>query len=209
MTTFSHFIFGLLVGFIGVIPPGLLNLTAAKISVKQNRRGATIFAIGASLVVIAQVYVGVFFSKLINDNPDVIVTLEKFAIGIFIALSIFFFIKARLDNSPQLKPVDKSDGKLFGQGIILSALNIFPIPFYIGFSSFLAQRGLFTFKYPMAHLFIIGASLGTFSMLWMYIKYVKKFGFDSRTFATKINYILSGLTLIIALFTLSRLYDVF
>lgn len=208
MTTFNHFIFGLLVGFIGVIPPGLLNLTAAKISVKQSRRAATIFAFGASLVVIAQVYVGVFFSKLLNDNPDVLVTLEQFAIAVFIALSIFFFIKARLDSSPELKPVDKSDGKLFSQGIILSALNIFPIPFYIGFSSFLVKRGLFIFEYPMAHLFIIGASFGTFSMLWMYIKYVKKFGFDSRTFATKINYILSGLTLFIALFTLTRIYDV-
>lgn len=208
MLTFLHFVFGFGVGFIGVIPPGLLNLTAAKISVKQSRRAALVFALGASLIVIAQVYVGVFFSKILNDNPEVLVTVEKFAIAVFIALSIFFFIKAMLDNAPEIEPIDKSDVKLFSQGIILSALNIFPIPFYIGFSSFLAARGLFTFEYPMAHLFIIGASLGTFMMLFAYIKYVKKFGFDSHTFARKINYILSGLTLAIALFTLVRIYEV-
>ncbi|MGJ8683660.1 MAG: LysE family transporter [Nonlabens sp.] len=208
MLTFLHIIFGFGIGFIGVIPPGLLNLTAAKISVKQNRRAAIVFALGASLIVIAQVYVGVFFSKILNDNPDVLVTVEKFAIAVFIALSIFFFIKARLDNAREVEPIDKSDVKLFSQGIILSALNIFPIPFYIAFSSFLAARGLFTFEYPMAHLFIAGASLGTFMMLFAYIKYVKKFGFDSQTFARKINYILSGLTLAIALFTLIRIYEV-
>ncbi len=209
MITLLHFIFGFCVGFVGVIPPGLLNLTAAKISVKQSRRAAIVFALGAAVVVIAQVYVGVFFSKLLNDNPDILITLEKFAIAVFIALSIFFFIKARLDNSPEIQPVDKSDVKLFSQGIILSALNIFPIPFYIGFSSFLAGRGLFTFEYPMAHLFILGASMGTFMMLFAYIKYVKKFGFDSHTFARKINYILSVLTMVIALFTLIRIYEVF
>lgn len=208
MAVVLHFVFGLLVGFIGVIPPGLLNLTAAKISVKQNLRAALLFATGASTVVIAQVYVGVFFSRLISENQSILQTLEQFAVGVFIALSMFFFIKARLDNNPTVKPVDKSDTKLFFQGIVLSALNIFPIPFYIGFSSFLAKKGLFEFQYPTAHLFIIGAAIGTFLMLYVYARYVKRFGFDSNTFARKIHYVLSALTLIIALVTLIRMYGV-
>jgi threonine/homoserine/homoserine lactone efflux protein len=205
MSNFSHFIFGFAIGFIGVIPPGLLNLTAAKISVKQDRRAAIIFASGASLVVIAQVYIGVFFSKLLSDNPDVLLMVERFAIIIFLGLSVFFFIRARLDSKPELTAVQKSDYKLFGQGIILSALNIFPIPFYIGFSSFLASRGAFTFKFPMAHLFIAGATIGTFLMLCAYINYVKRFGFDNATFARKINYLLAIMTIAIATFTFIRI----
>ncbi len=207
MSIVLHLFFGLVIGFVGVIPPGLLNLTAAKISVKQTRKAAIMFALGASIVVIGQVYVGVFFSKLLNDNPETLLMLEQFAAIAFIGLSIFFFIRAMLDTgSPEVKKIDKSPIKLFGQGIILSVLNIFPIPFYIGFSSFLASRGLFKFTYPMAHLFIIGAALGTFLMLLAYIKYVKKFGFDSNTFARKINYVLGGLTLFIAVFTIYRIY---
>jgi threonine/homoserine/homoserine lactone efflux protein len=207
MAVFSHLLFGIIIGFVGVIPPGLLNLTAAKISVKQSRKASMVFAVGASLVVIGQVYIGVFFSKLLNDSPDNLLLLEQFAVIAFIGLSIFFFIRAALDSgTPQVKKIDKSAIKLFGQGIILSVLNIFPIPFYIGFSSFLAGRGLFEFTYPMAHLFILGASVGTFTMLVVYINYVKKFGFDSNTFARKINYILSGLTLLIAIFTIFKMY---
>ena len=205
MTYFLHLIFGFGIGFVGVIPPGLLNLTAAKISVKNGKRAAVIFAIGASSVVIAQVYVGVFFSKLLSLNPEVLLMVERFAIIIFFALSIFFFIRARLDSKPEFKTVAKSDFKLLGQGVILSALNIFPIPFYIGFSSFLAARGAFTFRFPQAHLFITGATIGTFLMLLAYIKYVKKFGFDSDTFARKIHYLLSALTFAIAVFTLIRI----
>jgi threonine/homoserine/homoserine lactone efflux protein len=207
MAVFSHLLFGIIIGFVGIIPPGLLNLTAAKISVKQSRKAAMVFALGAAIVVIGQVYIGVFFSKLLSDNPANLLLLEQFAVIAFIGLSIFFFIRAALDSgTPQVKKIDKSAVKLFAQGIILSVLNIFPIPFYIGFSSFLASRGLFEFTYPMAHLFILGASVGTFMMLLAYIKYVKKFGFDSNTFARKINYILGGLTLLIAIFTIFRIY---
>jgi threonine/homoserine/homoserine lactone efflux protein len=207
MAVFSHLLFGIIIGFVGVIPPGLLNLTAAKISVKQSRKAAMVFALGAAIVVIGQVYIGVFFSKLLSDNPANLLLLEQFAVIAFVGLSIFFFIRAALDSgTPQVKKIDKSAVKLFAQGIILSVLNIFPIPFYIGFSSFLASRGLFEFTYPMAHLFILGASVGTFMMLLAYIKYVKKFGFDSNTFARKINYILGGLTLLIAIFTIFRIY---
>jgi threonine/homoserine/homoserine lactone efflux protein len=207
MNGLLHVLFGLSIGFVGVIPPGLLNLTAAKISVKQNRKAAVIFALGAALVVIGQLYIGVFFSKLLNNNPETLLLLEQFAAIAFIGLSIFFIIRAALDSgTPVVKQIDKSFIKLFGQGIILSVLNIFPIPFYIGFSSFLAGRGLFEFTYPMAHLFILGAVSGTFLMLLAYIKYVKKFGFDSATFARKINYILGGLTFIIAIFTMIRIY---
>jgi threonine/homoserine/homoserine lactone efflux protein len=206
MDVFLHGIFGFGVGFIGVIPPGLLNMTAAKISVKQNRRAARMFALGASLVVIAQVYVGVFFSKILNENPDILELMEQFAIAVFIALSIFFFIKTRTDEGPEVEPTENSDTKLFSQGIILSALNIFPIPFYIGFSSFLASRGLFSFRFPTAHVFIAGATLGTFIMLLAYANLVRIFNFNSRTFARKVHYMLAVLTLLVAFFTLLKLY---
>ncbi|WP_298950832.1 LysE family transporter [uncultured Nonlabens sp.] len=207
MAGLLHLLFGLIIGFIGVIPPGLLNLTAAKISVKQNKKAAVIFALGASLIVVAQVYVGVFFSKLLNNDPDTLLLLEKFAVVVFLALSAFFFIKALRDSgAPVVKEVNRSPVKIFAQGIVLSVLNIFPIPFYIGFSSFLASRGLFEFTYPMAHLFILGAASGTFLMLLSYITFVNKFAFESNTFARKINYLLGGLTLCIAVFTIFRLY---
>jgi threonine/homoserine/homoserine lactone efflux protein len=206
MNALMHLLFGLGIGFVGVIPPGLLNLTAAKLSMKQSRRAGLIFAAGASTVVIAQVYIGVFFSKLLSLNPEILVVVERLAAIVFLGLSIFFFIRARLDSAPELKPVDKSSYKLFGQGIILSALNIFPIPFYIGFSSFLAARNAFTFEFPMAHLFIAGATIGTFIMLSAYVIYIKQLGFDTRTFARKIHYLLSILTLGIAIFTIVKTY---
>jgi threonine/homoserine/homoserine lactone efflux protein len=207
MELLTHLLFGLLVGFVGVIPPGLLNLTASKISVNRTFNAALFFVLGACFVVLFQVYIGVFFSKLITQNEAVLTVLEQLSVFIFIFLSVFFFVKAyRSKNLIKPKVYKKTRGlKLVVQGMLLSILNIFPIPFYIGFSSFLAGKGLFKYQFPEAHLFILGAALGTFFMLFLYIKYVKRFGFDSAKFAKNSNYLISLLTMTIAVFTLIKI----
>jgi threonine/homoserine/homoserine lactone efflux protein len=195
-----------MVGFAGVIPPGLLNLTASKISVKRSFNAALFFVLGACIVVMFQVYMGVFFSELITQNEVVLKVLESISIFLFLFLSVFFFVKAYRSKSI-IKPkiYKKTQGlKLIGQGMLLSVLNIFPIPFYIGFSSFLAGKGLFKYQFPEAYLFIAGATLGTFLMLFLYVKYVKRFGFDSAKFAKNSNYLISLLTMAVAVFTLIK-----
>ncbi|MGB3590657.1 MAG: LysE family transporter [Nonlabens sp.] len=207
MMYLAHLLIGLAIGFLGVVPPGLLNLTAAKISIKQGSSAAHFFALGATLIVVGQVYVGVFFSKLLMANPDLVTIMEQAAVVAFVVLSIFFFIKARIDKGQiKIDASTRSTGQLIGQGIILSLLNVFPVPFYLGFSSFLAGRGWFIFEPTYAYLFIVGAVMGTYGMLAIYIKYVRKFSFDSNTFAKKTNYLLSMLTMAIALFTATKLY---
>ncbi len=209
MVLLQHLLYGLAVGFAGVIPPGLLNLTAAKISVNKSFKSALFFIVGACIIVVFQVYIGVFFSKLIVQNNAVLNMMEYLSIGIFIIVSVFFFIKARKSQATvQPKVFTKTKGiKFIGQGILLSALNIFPIPFYLAFSSFLAGKGLFKYQFPEAYLFIAGATLGTFLMLFLYVKYVKRFGFDSAKFARNSNYLISVLTMGIVIFTLIRILN--
>lgn len=199
-----HLVLGLGIGIVGVIPPGLLNLTSAKISMDAGLRKASFFSLGASIVVIVQVTLGIFFSELINRHPYVISALENIAIFLFVGLSIFFFIKARMETTTTITADTRSDIRLLGSGIMLSALNIFPVPFYIAFSTYLATRGLFVFDYPEAHLFVIGAPLGTFIMLYIYARYVHKFNFNSSTFARKVNYLLSLVTLTVAIIAFAK-----
>ncbi|MES2485991.1 MAG: lysine transporter LysE, partial [Bacteroidota bacterium] len=48
---------GFLISFIGTLLPGLLNMTAAKVSLKEGRTNALIFAWGAATVVFVQAYI--------------------------------------------------------------------------------------------------------------------------------------------------------
>ena len=202
----QHIVLGFLVGFVGIIPPGLLNLTAAKIRISKSFESAIYFIVGACIVVVGQVYLGVFFSRLITENEHVLQIMERFSVIIFLAISIFFFVKAVRYIEPAKANIDdKTHGaKMISQGMLLSVLNIFPVPFYIGFSSFLASRELFSYSFPYAHLFILSAAVGTFAMMFLYAKYIERLGFNSNKFAKNTNYVISLLTLGIAIFTAIR-----
>ncbi|MDC0629443.1 lysine transporter LysE, partial [Flavobacteriaceae bacterium] len=57
------FLLGLLLAFVGVIPPGLLNMTAAKISLKEGHVRGFVYSIGVCVVVGVQTYLATIFAK--------------------------------------------------------------------------------------------------------------------------------------------------
>ena len=134
--------------------------------------------------------------------------MERLSVIVFLAVSIFFFVRAIKFTKVVEPKIDEKTrgGKMISQGMLLSILNIFPIPFYIGFSPFLASRGLFNYVFPDAYLFIVGAVLGTFLMLYLYARYIQILGFDTAKFAKNTNYSIAALTFTIAVFTAIRTF---
>lgn len=92
MSILSNFAIGFLGAIIGVIPPGLLNITAAKISMKQGRKVALLYATGVCITVCLQTYIALIFARYLDRHPEIIDTLRKVALGIFISLSLYFFL---------------------------------------------------------------------------------------------------------------------
>ena len=77
MTALVNFFVGYLASFIGLIPPGLLNMTAAKIGVKQGRKPALIFSVGVIVVVCIQTGLGLAFARYIEQHPEIVDILQK------------------------------------------------------------------------------------------------------------------------------------
>lgn len=205
MNQLLHLLLGTGIGLLSVLPPGLLNVTASKISAKHQRRAAFYFSLGATLVFCLQCYIGLLFSKFLLKNPDLLKMLEYVAIGIFILLSIVFFQKAR--NVNQKAPAENKDPKkhtFFLNGILLSSLNMFPIPFYVALSAFLASKNILSLQSPFVQFFILGCGIGTLAMLSLYALFAKSFLKDSVNFNRNSYYLLSGLTLFVAIFTLIK-----
>jgi threonine/homoserine/homoserine lactone efflux protein len=81
---------GLFFSAAGTLLPGLINMTAAKISIREGRQRAVLFALGASTIVLAQAYIAVSFAKFINSRPDIIYMLQEVGLAIFSGLTIYF-----------------------------------------------------------------------------------------------------------------------
>ena len=77
MSLLLPFLSGFLAAVIGIFPPGLINMTAAKVSVTDGRKRAMVFVLGALLIILIQTYISVLFAQYINHHSDVIILLRE------------------------------------------------------------------------------------------------------------------------------------
>ncbi len=186
---------------IAIVPPGLLNMTAAKVGLREGRTRALVFAAGASMVVFIQTLIAVFFAKYIDRSPDVVLILREIGLVVFAAITVFFYLKG------ENKPVEQEDSKLnskrsrFFLGVLLSALNLFPIPFYVFVSITFASYDYFEFLQPFINLFVLGSGLGAFFAFYCYIAFFKKMESKTAFLIKNMNYFIASVTGVISIFT--------
>lgn len=196
------FFLGLFFALVGVIPPGLLNMTAAKISLKEGHVRGIVFSIGVCIVVFAQTYLAAIFARYLSKNPEVIDILRSVALVIFILITIYFLFIAKASSKQQIKPKTKSKHSRFFQGVLMSAINVFPIPYQAYMTITLASVGWLNFEQTSIVSYVIGAGMGTFVMLYIYIFFFDKIKSKTFTSQKNMNYIIGGITGIISVITL-------
>jgi len=196
------FFLGLVIAFIGVIPPGLLNMTAAKISLKEGSNRGIIFSIGVCVIVCLQTYLAAIFAKYLSNHPEVIDILKRVALVIFILITIYFLLLARKQPKPNVEANVRSKHRRFFQGMLLSSLNIFPIPYQAYMTLTLASFGWMTFEIYSIFAYVAGAATGTFVMLYIYIFFFDKIKNEKLTSQKNMNYIIGAITGVITIFTL-------
>ena len=206
MTALVNFIVGYLASLIGLIPPGLLNMTAAKIGVKQGRKPAMVFSLGVLIVVCLQTGLGLAFARYIERHPEVVDLLQKVALGIFLVLTFYFFVLAKDTRREIPKGVKRSKTNRFLYGLLLSALNLLPIPYWVYVSISLSALGWFFFDPLVIGWAILGSAMGTFSMLLLYIHFFRR-KLPIGNFGFNLNYLLGTITALISIITVIRLWQ--
>ena len=188
-------------------PPGLLNVNAAKVSGERGKKNGILFSSGIAVMVMFQAYLAVRIAKFLSRNPEVISWLMKSAILIFAVLAVFFFFKAKKKQEHQIVTHQGTSKSSFTKGLFLAALNLLQIPFYSGLNTFFHAKEIMNFEILDEVLFILGAGLGTFLVMYTYVFYFNKMEMKSNRFSKNSNYILSILMLVLLAITLIRLFN--
>jgi threonine/homoserine/homoserine lactone efflux protein len=205
MSYFMPLLLGFLIAFLAVIPPGLINMTAAKVSTQDGKNEAISFALGASLIIFFQTFIAVLFARFISTHEEIVATLQEIGIFIFTLLSIYFFWIAEKPKKIIADAKVKGKSKRFFLGMLLSSLNLLPIPFYVFASMSLQASGYFSFdKIPLAE-FVIGVVLGSFTVFYTYIVAFKKIEKKTEFLMRNINIIIGSVTTFMAVVTLFKL----
>lgn len=196
---------GFLIAFIGIIPPGMLNMMVAKLSVNESKKAGLLFGYGAALIVVIQCFLGLYFAKFLDSHPVVSENLKKFAVFIFIILTIVFIyngLKPKKEK-PEVSIENKKNRFLYG--VILSSLNMFAIPYYVFSSLTLSSKNIFHFSSGFNLVFTAGAGLGTLLVFQIYASLFKKIEGKVGFLIRNINFIIAAITGIVAISSIYKM----
>ncbi|TDP03882.1 LysE family transporter [Flavobacterium sp. 245] len=208
MALFTPLLSGFIAAAIGIIPPGLINMTAAKINMKEGKKNALWFVVGAVLVIFFQVSVAVLFARVIDNRPDVVTLLREVGFVIFSILTIYFLFIAKDPQTKKKSKIKKSSKKSrFFLGMLLSGLNFFPIPYYVVVSVTLASYHLFAFENNIIFTFVLGSVLGSFAALYSYIAFFGRIEKKTDYLMRNMNTIIGSITGLVAVVTLFNILN--
>lgn len=206
MEDLQIYIYTYLAAFIGVVPPGLVNMSVAKTCIEKGRRNGVLMASGASVVVFIQALIAILIAKYIFSNPYVKSMFLKTGIAILILMFIYFLLLANRKKTQQ-KIKKRTGTKSFFKGILVSALNIFPIPYFVLIASLLSNNFKTAFTLFDDVFFALSAALGTLTTLYLYVIFIMKIDGKTELFKKYSNYFMAVLMLILIVVTSIRLLN--
>ena len=189
---------GYIIAFVGIMPPGLINMTAVKVNLKEGVKSALWFILGAVFVIFFQTYLAVLFARSIEQRPRIMLLLREIGFVLFFLLSIYFLVIAKKSKIKKGKIKKHSSTNRFFLGILLSALNFFPIPYYVFICLTLGSYGLFLFQGFFVLFFVIGVVLGSFSVFYFYIHFFKRIEVRANYILNNMNTVIGSITGIVA-----------
>jgi threonine/homoserine/homoserine lactone efflux protein len=191
-----------LVAAVATLPPGLLNINAAKISVERGKKFGVYFSLACSLVIFIEALGAAAFSKYLFEHPETINHILVGALLIFIVFFFYFWKKSNRDLT-ELAP---SSSNSFLKGISLALLNLLTLPFYAGLHAALRSSKIARLATSETLVFATAALSGTFAILYGYAYGFAKISFDEQRFEKRSNRIIAGLMLLLVVFTFIRLW---
>ena len=146
--------------------------------------------------------------KLYNSDSErkekVLEILQRVAFVIFVLITVYFLLSASKQKNDVTEVVEediKSKKSRFFYGMLLSGLNVFPIPYQAYMTITLASFGIMDFERLSIITYVTGASMGTFVMLYVYIFFFDKIKDKAFTSQKNMNYIIGSVTGLVALIT--------
>lgn len=192
--------------FLGVVPPGLVNMTVAKTCVERGKKNGMYVAVGAAIVVLIQAFIAVLLAKYIFDHPFVRRMLLRAGLVIFSILFVYFFMKARKKRKYE-HSAKEADAHSILKGMLVAVLNLFPIPYFVAIAGAMDLSDTVTYDWSMIISFSCAAALGTFSTLYLYVLSFARIEERVDSFAKYSNYFMAGLMMILIVITLVRMYN--
>lgn len=186
--------------FLGFLAPGMMNMTAVKVSMEHSKKQAFQFVFGTTTIIVLQAAMAISFSKFLLQNNHIIDYLTYVGVIVLFLLSFLFYKQAK--NSDVKSGLTNGT---FLSGIKMAGMNMMAIPFFVGYSTMLEHKQLIHNQLPNNIFFVIGAGLGFFIIMTVYIYFAQIIQKKASSIAKNINGILAVLFLVLGIVALVKI----
>lgn len=204
MQLLSALFVGFGTGFFSGLFPGMLNMTSVSVALERGRGRGREFALGAGTAVATHALLALFFASYLTTHPEVFIWLRQAAIAIFLLLAVFFLLRARRPRKPARAASSRSRSA-FRFGLTLAIMNVLAIPYFFAIGTYAAGSGYFPLAGSCIPAFALAAGAGAATVFTLYVGSADYVARRASFIATNLNYLLSGLFIVLALVQLYTL----
>ena len=200
--------FGIAFGFsfVGMLPPGMLNMTVVGLSIKKGFKTAFFFAVGAALVEFFQSLLVIKFAdkaQTFLNEYELYVNWAAVVILVILGLS-FLFSKQKKENIKE-KEVEGNALSAMTKGMTLAFANVLVYAFWLVQGIYWTQQGVLYNEWSILITFSLGIFFGSVAAYSVYILLGKKILSKFDAFANNLNKILAGLFFVLAALQLVKI----
>ncbi len=192
--------------FIGVVPPGLVNMTVAKTCVESGKKNGLYVAIGAGIVILLQALIAVLLAKYIFHHPFIKKMLLRAGLVIFSILGIYFFVQAKKKKGIRHTTKEANAHSIF-KGMLIAALNVFPVPYFVAIAGTMNLSAGVTYDWSLIISFALAAAGGSFTSLYLYVFFFNRIEEKAEKFSKYSNYFMAGLMVVLIIVALFRMFN--
>lgn len=160
---------GFLISLLGTLPLGTLNMTALQISIRDGVAAGFLFATGVFIVEMLYVRVSLVGMDWINRNQRLLSWLQRITVLMILALAFGSFWSALHPAKGNSNVIIPESVNHLALGFMMSAINPVQIPFWLGWSTVLAEKGILQKSTVNYNVYILGIGIGTFLGLSVFV----------------------------------------
>ncbi len=159
----------LLIGYLGTMPFGPINLSVVDTAIRRSFRSAFFFSLAAAIVEIPQSLVALHFGLTVSKVVEGSWIAKVLAVLIFVGMGAMFFLKKPKEEGKE--PMNQGD---FLHGFLIAIMNPQAIPFWVVVLTYLKTSRQLPLSTHMALQFIVAFLLGVgFGKLLALLTYAK------------------------------------
>ena len=184
--------FGFMLGFMGYLPPGNINLTVVRLALSGARNKLWVFILFATLMEFLYCLGCLTGLDLLLHQAHLVMVMKWISVFVFALLGLLSFFH----NEDTLK-VQALSG--FGRGIFAAIVNPLQIPFRLVWGVYLTENKWIKGDLTSTAFFALVTSIGTTCILWLYAvggkRLIEKMKLERKLLDRIIGLLLMGLAL--------------